>query len=102
MTLPAARHMVRLDPQDGRAATWLLAVQQDGANGHWLSMYRSVDETSTWSWYAPVQDACCERDTPDLIAVVASAPSPISIRIVRPSSRLQPPATPLACPDSSR
>jgi len=44
-------------------------VQQDGADGHRLSMYRSVDEAKTWSWYAPIQDACCERDTADLIAV---------------------------------
>jgi hypothetical protein len=69
LTLPAARHMVRLDPGDGRRATWLLAVQQDGSDGHWLSMYRSVDEARTWTWYAPIQDACCERDTPDLVQV---------------------------------
>ena len=69
LTLPAARHVVRLDPGDGRRATWLLALQQDGANGHRLSMYRSVDEARTWTWYAPIQDACCERDTPDLVQV---------------------------------
>src|SRR3954468_2076376 len=69
LTLPAQRHMVRLDPQDGRRATWLLAVQQDSVNGHWLSMYRSTDEAQTWSWYAPIQDSCCERDTPDLVQV---------------------------------
>src|SRR6266446_6807936 len=69
LTLPAARHVVRLDPGDGRRSTWLLAVQQDGADGHRLSMYRSVDEARTWTWYAPIQDACCERDTPDLVQV---------------------------------
>jgi len=69
LTLPAARHVVRLDPGDGRRATWLLALQQDGAAGHRLSMYRSVDEARTWTWYAPIQDACCERDTPDLLQV---------------------------------
>ena len=67
LTLPAQRHLVRLDRHDGTAATWLLAVQQDGANGHRLSMYRSDDEARTWSWYAPIQDACCERDTADLL-----------------------------------
>ena len=36
LTLPAARHLVRLDPQNGKPATWLLAVQRDGADGHWL------------------------------------------------------------------
>src|SRR5467141_2860183 len=69
LTLPAARHLVRLDPQNAKPATWLLAVQQGGADGHWLSMYRSTDEAQTWTWYAPIQDACCERDTPDLVQV---------------------------------
>jgi len=49
LTLPAARHVLRLDPGDGRPATWLLAVQQGGANGHWLSLYRSTDEARSWS-----------------------------------------------------
>jgi len=69
MTLPAARHVVRLDPGNGKPAVWLLAVQQDGAGGHWLSMYRSTDEGQSWQWYAPIQDACCERDTADLVQV---------------------------------
>ena len=68
LTLPAARHMLRLDPGDGRPATWLLAVQQGGANGHWLSLYRSTDEARSWSWYAPIL-GCCQRDTPDLTAL---------------------------------
>ncbi|HUJ24394.1 MAG TPA: hypothetical protein VLW85_00135 [Myxococcales bacterium] len=69
LTLPAARHMVRLDPQDGRAATWLLALQQDGAGGHWLSWYRSDDEGQAWSYYAPIQDTSVDRDTADAVAV---------------------------------
>src|SRR6266446_4355733 len=68
LTLPAARHVLRLDPGDGRPATWLLAVQQGGANGHWLSLYRSTDEARSWSWYAPIR-GCCHRDTPDLIGL---------------------------------
>ncbi|HEY5676315.1 MAG TPA: hypothetical protein VIR81_06005, partial [Myxococcales bacterium] len=68
LTLPAARHLVRLETPGGRA-TWLLAVQQDGAGGHRLSFYRSDDEARTWRWYAPIQDSCCERDTPDLVQV---------------------------------
>lgn len=66
LTLPAARHLARFDPKDGRQPIWLLAVQQDGADGHRLSMYRSTDDGQTWRWYAPIQDACCERDTPDV------------------------------------
>jgi len=69
LTLPAARHAVRLDPQNGKPATWLLAVQQDGAGGHWLSIYRSTDEGQSWHWYAPIQDSCCERDTSDLVQI---------------------------------
>ena len=69
LTLPAARHLVRLDPQNGKPATWLLAAQQDGADGHWLSFWRSDDEAQSWTWYAPIQDTPIDRDTPDLIAV---------------------------------
>ena len=69
LTLPAARHLVRLDPQDGSPATWLLAVQQDGHGGHWLGFWRSDDEAQSWSWYAPIQDTSTDRDTPDMVAV---------------------------------
>jgi len=69
LTLPAARHVVRLDPQDGNPATWLLALQQDGAGGHWLGWWRSTDEAQTWSWYAPIQDTSLDRDTGDAVAV---------------------------------
>src|SRR5437868_2359917 len=62
LTLPAARHLVRLDPQQaGRPATWLLAVQQDGSGGHGLGFWRSDDEAQSWSYYAPIQDDTSER-----------------------------------------
>ena len=69
LTLPAARHVARLDPQNGRPATWLLALQQDGASGHMLGWYRSDDEAQSWSYYAPIQDDSSERDTVDLLQV---------------------------------
>src|SRR6266850_6919370 len=69
LTLPAARHVVRVDPGDGTPAAWLLAVQQDGANGHGLGFFRSDDEGRTFHWYAPIQDDWSERSTGDLIAV---------------------------------
>ena len=69
LTLPAARHVVRLDSRNGKPATWLLAAQQDGADGHWLGFWRSDNEAQSWSFYAPIQDNCCERDTPDMIVV---------------------------------
>ena len=69
LTLPAARHVVRIDPQNGRAATWLLAVQQDGAAGHNLWFIRSDDEARSWSSYAPIQDDPATRSTVDLLQV---------------------------------
>src|SRR5579859_4251648 len=69
LTLPAARHVVRIDPGNGSPATWLLALQQDGAAGHWLSFWRSDDEARTWRWYAPIQDKSTDRDVADLVAV---------------------------------
>src|ERR1700674_5328321 len=69
LTLPAQRHLVRLDPKNGKPATLLLAAQQEGAGGHWLSFWRSDDEGQSFFWYAPVQDDCCESHRSDLIAV---------------------------------
>src|SRR4051812_2430687 len=68
LTLPAARHLVRLDPQNGKPAAWLLAVQQEGADGHWLGFWRSDDEAHSWYRYASIVD-CCEYDTADIIPV---------------------------------
>ncbi|HEY2028328.1 MAG TPA: hypothetical protein VGH20_03875, partial [Myxococcales bacterium] len=66
LTLPSARHVVRIDTKDGRPPTWLLAMQQDGADAHWLSFYRSNDEAQTWSYYAPIQDTSTDRDEADI------------------------------------
>ena len=69
LTLPAARHLARMDTGGGRPPTWLLAIQQDGADGHGLWFLRSDDGGTTWSSYAPIQDDSSERDTPDLLTV---------------------------------
>jgi hypothetical protein len=69
LTLPAARHLVRMDTGGGRPPAWLLAIQQDGADGHGLWFLRSDDAGANWSSYAPIQDDASERDTPDLITV---------------------------------
>ena len=69
LTLPAARHPVRMDTGGGRPPAWLLAIQQDGADGHGLWFLRSDDGGTTWSSYAPIQDDSSERDTPDLLTV---------------------------------
>src|SRR5467141_1163710 len=69
LTLPAARHLVRMDTGGGRPPAWLLAIQQDGADGHGLWFLRSDDGGASWSSYAPIQDDWSERDTPDLVTV---------------------------------
>ncbi|HYZ89269.1 MAG TPA: hypothetical protein VE620_08235, partial [Myxococcales bacterium] len=69
LTLPAARHLVRMETGQGRPPAWLLAIQQDGANGHGLGFVRSDDDGSTWRYYAPIQNDRTERDTPDLVPV---------------------------------
>lgn len=68
LTLPAQRHVLRLQPPDGRAI-WLLAVQQDGQEGRGLGLYRSDDEAQSWHFLAPIQNDWTERDTADLVAV---------------------------------
>ncbi len=71
MTLPASRHVVRIDPGGGKPAIWFAALQQDGAGGHALGFYRSDDEAQSWSYYAPIQDDPSETDRVDLVAVGA-------------------------------
>ena len=69
MTLPAGRHVVRIDPGGGRPVVWLAAIQQDGADGHGLGFYRSDDEAQSWSYYAPIQNDSSETDRVDLLPV---------------------------------
>ena len=68
LTLPAQRHVVRLAPQEG-AAVWLLALQQQGAQGRGLGLFRSNDEGQTWSYVGPLQNDWTHRDTADLLTV---------------------------------
>jgi len=63
LTLPSARHVVRVGP----AGTLLLALQQDGAQGHMLGWFRSDDAGTTWRHYAPIQDTRTDRDTVDVL-----------------------------------
>src|SRR4051812_6660683 len=69
LTLPSQRHVVRLSTPAG--PLWLLALQQDDADGHGLGFYRSDDDGRTFTYAAPIQDDASERDTADL-AVVGS------------------------------
>ncbi|MFY0566501.1 WD40/YVTN/BNR-like repeat-containing protein [Archangium lansingense] len=68
LTLPAQRHVVRLVPPEG-GAVWLLALQQDGQEGHGLGFFRSDDEGATWRYQAPIQNDWSHRDTVDLLPV---------------------------------
>ncbi|MFL5415209.1 MAG: exo-alpha-sialidase, partial [Myxococcales bacterium] len=63
LTLPSARHVVRVGP----AGTLLVALQQDGAQGHMLGWFRSDDAGTTWRHYAPIQDTRTDRDTVDVL-----------------------------------
>jgi hypothetical protein len=69
LTLPAQRHLVRVDPGDGRGAIEMLAIQQDGADGHGLGWFRSDDEGQTFQYVGPIQNDWSERDEPDAIVV---------------------------------
>src|SRR5215218_6807728 len=68
LTLPAQRHLVRLDLGGGRSAV-LFAVQQEGANGRGLSFYRSDDGARTFQFLAPIQPNAGHTDRADLVAV---------------------------------
>lgn len=68
LTLPAQRHVVRLEPPGG-GAVWLLALQQDGQQGHGLGFFRSDDEGQTWRYASPIQNDQTHRDTADLLPV---------------------------------
>jgi hypothetical protein len=69
LTLPAQRHAVRIDTGEGRAPTWLLAVQQEGVEGRGLSLYRSDDGARTFRFAAAIQPDASHPDRADLVAV---------------------------------
>ncbi|HLM44861.1 MAG TPA: exo-alpha-sialidase, partial [Myxococcaceae bacterium] len=70
LTLPAQRHVVRLEPADG-GPVWLMALQQAGQQGRGLGFFRSDDEGQTWHYAAPIQNDWTHRDTADLLPVGA-------------------------------
>lgn len=68
LTLPAQRHVVRLEPAD-TGPVWLLALQQGGQQQRGLGFFRSDDEGQTWRYEAPIQNDWTHRDTADLLPV---------------------------------
>jgi hypothetical protein len=69
LTLPAQRHVVRIEVGEGRAPVWLLAVQQGKAEGRGLSLYRSDDGARTFRFLAPIQPDGSHHDRADLVVV---------------------------------
>lgn len=69
LTLPAQRHMVRIEVGGGRAPVWLLAVQQGGVEGRGLSLYRSEDGARSFQFLAPIQPNAAHRDRAELLVV---------------------------------
>src|SRR6478672_8677105 len=67
LTLPVQRHMVRMVTPDA-GPVWLLAVQQEGADGHGLGLFRSMNEGVSWSRMAAIQDNASHPDRAELIA----------------------------------
>jgi hypothetical protein len=69
LTLPAQRHAVRIDTEDGRPPTWLLAVQQEGVEGRGLSLFRSGDGGRTFRFAAALQPDGSHHDRADMLVV---------------------------------
>ncbi|HEY2745837.1 MAG TPA: hypothetical protein VGL86_14475, partial [Polyangia bacterium] len=63
LTLPAQRHLVRI------GNTMLLALQQDGADGHMLGMFRSDDDGASFQRVGSIQDTSVDRDEADMVVV---------------------------------
>ena len=68
LTLPAQRHVVRLEPP-GRPPYLLVAVQEDHDGPGGLNFWRSDDGGATWRFEAPIQPDWTHRDTADLVRV---------------------------------
>ncbi len=69
LTLPAQRHAVRIDTENGRPPTWLLTLQQEGAEGRGLSFFRSDDGGRTFRFAAAIQPDASHADRAEVLAV---------------------------------
>ncbi|WP_233613394.1 MULTISPECIES: WD40/YVTN/BNR-like repeat-containing protein [Corallococcus] len=69
LTLPAHRHAVRIETGNGHAPTWLLAIQQQGAEGEGLNLFRSEDGFQGFSKLAEIQPDASHHDRAELVAV---------------------------------
>ena len=69
LTLPAQRHIVRIETGSERPPTWLVAIQHGGVEGRGLVLYRSEDALRTVRRVADVQPDPTHTDRADLVAV---------------------------------
>ena len=66
-TLPFQRHVVRVGPAGAGNGTYAAAVQENGANGLGLVLYRSADGGATWTEDQLLQGDPTVRDVADLL-----------------------------------
>ncbi len=67
LTLPAQRHMVRIERGGGRGDALLLAVQRGGSQGRGLGLYRSTDDGRSWRHEGAIHDG--RQNRADLVNV---------------------------------
>ncbi|WP_043710619.1 WD40/YVTN/BNR-like repeat-containing protein [Corallococcus macrosporus] len=69
LTLPAQRHIVRIETESNRPPTWLVAIQHGGVDGKGLVLYRSEDALRTARRVADLQPNAAHADRAELLAV---------------------------------
>lgn len=69
LTLPAQRHIVRIETGSGRPPTWLVAIQHGGVDGKGLVLYRSEDGLRSLRRVADIQSDPTHADRAELLAV---------------------------------
>ncbi len=69
LTLPAQRHIVRIETGGNRPPTWLVAIQHGGEDGKGLVLYRSEDALRTLRRVGDIQPNAAHTDRAELLAV---------------------------------
>ncbi|MCP3100667.1 glycoside hydrolase [Myxococcus sp. K15C18031901] len=69
LTLPAQRHIIRIETGSTAAPTWLVAIQHGGVNGLGLVLYRSEDGLRTVRRVGDIQPDATHTDRAELLAV---------------------------------
>ncbi|NTX34408.1 exo-alpha-sialidase [Myxococcus sp. CA033] len=69
LTLPAQRHIVRIDRGGSRSPSFLVAIQHGGTEGKGLVLYRSEDALRTVRRVGDIQSDSTHTDRAELLAV---------------------------------